>query len=130
MVADLFHYGHVGMLRQAKEHGDYLLVGVHADETVMSYKRRPILSMEERVASVEGCRYVDEVVSNAPLTNDRAWIERHNIDLVLHGDDFSSEMEELCYRIPIAMGLYRTVSYTRGVSTTDIIARIRAAQVD
>ena len=109
MVADLFHYGHVGMLRQAKEHGDYLLVGVHADETVMSYKRRPIFSMEERVASVEGCRYVDEVVADAPLTIDRAWIERHNINLVLHGDDFSSEMEELCYRIPMAMGLYRTV---------------------
>ena len=63
MVADLFHYGHVGMLRQAKEHGDYLLVGVHADEAVMSYKRRPIFSMKERVASVEGCRYVDEVVA-------------------------------------------------------------------
>ncbi len=56
MVADLFHYGHVNFLRQAKEHGDYLLVGVHADETVMIYKPRPILSMEERVASVEGCR--------------------------------------------------------------------------
>ncbi len=51
MVADLFHYGHVNFLRQAREHGDYLLVGVHADETVMSYKRRPIFSMEERVAS-------------------------------------------------------------------------------
>ena len=130
MVADLFHYGHVGMLRQAKEHGDYLLVGVHADETVMSYKRRPILSMKERVASVEGCRYVDEVVSNAPLTIDRAWIERHNIDLVLHGDDVSSEMEELWYKIPIEMGMYRSIGYTPGISTTDIIARIRAAEVD
>ena len=45
MVADLFHYGHVNFLRQARKHGDYLLVGVHADETVMSYKRRPIFSM-------------------------------------------------------------------------------------
>ncbi len=126
MVADLFHYGHVGMLRQAKQHGDYLLVGVHADETVMSYKRRPIFSMEERVASVEGCRSVDEVVSNAPLTIDRAWIKRHNIELVLHGDDFSSEMEELCYRIPIAMGMFRSVAYTPGISTTEIIDRIRA----
>ncbi len=130
MVADLFHYGHVGMLRQAREYGDYLLVGVHADETVMSYKRRPIFSMGERVASVEGCRYVDEVVSNAPLTIDRAWIEQHNIDLVLHGDDFSSEMEELCYRVPIAMGIFRSVGYTPGISTTDLIARIRGAEVD
>ncbi len=126
MVADLFHYGHVNFLRQARRHGDYLLVGVHADETVMSYKSRPILSMAERVASVEGCRYVDEVVSNAPLTIDGAWIEQHNIDLIVHGDDFSSEMEELCYKIPIEMGIYRSVGYTPGISTTEIIARISA----
>ena len=125
MVADLFHYGHVNFLRLARAYGDYLLVGVHADETVMRYKPRPILSMEERVASVEGCRYVDEVVSNAPLTIDRAWIEQHNIDLILHGDDFSSDMEELCYKTPIEMGIYRSVGYTPGISTTDLITRIR-----
>ncbi|MEX0761256.1 MAG: adenylyltransferase/cytidyltransferase family protein [Dehalococcoidia bacterium] len=130
MVADLFHYGHVNFLRQAKKHGDYLLVGVHADETVMAYKRRPILSMEERVASVKGCRYVDEVVPNAPLTIDRAWINQHNINLVMHGDDFSSELEELCYKVPIEMGIYRTVGYTPGISTTEIIARIKAAEQD
>ena len=125
MVADLFHYGHVNFLRQARTHGDYLLVGVHADETVMSYKRRPILSMEERVASVRGCRYVDEVVSNAPLMIERAWIEQHKIDLILHGDDVSREMEERWYKIPIEMGIYQSVGYTTGISTTDIIARIR-----
>jgi ethanolamine-phosphate cytidylyltransferase/choline-phosphate cytidylyltransferase len=86
--------------------------------------------MEERVASVEGCRYVDEVVSDAPLTIDRAWIEQHRIDVVLHGDDFSSEMEELWYKTPIEMGIYRSVGYTPGISTTEIIARIRAAEVD
>ena len=130
MVADLFHYGHVNFLRQARKHGDYLLVGVHADETVMVYKHRPILSMEERVASVEGCRYVDEVLSNAPLTIDRAWIERHNIDLVIHGDDFSTELEELCYKTPIEMGIYRTVGYTLGISTTELITRIKDAEPD
>ncbi len=127
MVADLFHYGHVNFLRQAREHGDYLLVGIHADDTVMRYKQRPIFSMEERVASVEGCKYVDEVVSNAPLTIDRGWIEQHDIDLILHGDDFSDELEELCYKTPMEMGIYRSVGYTPGISTTDIIARIRAA---
>jgi glycerol-3-phosphate cytidylyltransferase-like family protein len=78
------------------------------------------------VASVEGCRYVDEVVSNAPLTIDRAWIEQNKIDLVLHGDDFSSEMEELFYKTPIEMGIYRSVGYTLGISTSEIINRIRA----
>ena len=130
MVADLFHYGHVNFLRLARAYGDYLLVGVHADETVMSYKRRPIFSMEERVTSVAGCRYVDEVVSDAPLTIDRAWIEQHHIDLVVHGDDLSSEMEERWYKTPIEMGIYRSVGYTPGISTTDIIARIKAAEFD
>ena len=91
MVADLFHYGHVNFLRTAREHGDYLLVGVHSDEVVRNYKRQPILSMDERVASVAGCRYVDEVVPNAPLTVTREWIEQHDIDLVVHGDDFNEE---------------------------------------
>ncbi len=130
MVADLFHYGHVNFLKQARRHGDFLLVGVHADEAVMVYKRRPILSMEERVASVEGCRYVDEVVANAPLEIDREWIEKHNIDLVMHGDDFSSDLERLCYKVPMEMGIYRTVGYTDGISTTEIIARIKAANTE
>ena len=129
MVADLFHYGHVNFLRLARKHGDYLLVGVHADKTVMSYKRRPILSMEERVASVKHCRYVDEVISDAPLTIDRAWIEQHEIDLILHGDDLSRETEESWYRTPIKMGIFRSVAYTPGISTTEIIARIKAAAV-
>ena len=130
MVADLFHYGHVNFLKQARRHGDFLLVGVHADEAVMVYKRRPIFSMEERVASVEGCRYVDEVVANAPLEIDREWIEKHNIDIVMHGDDFSSDLERLCYKVPMEMGIYRTVGYTDGISTTEIIARIKAADTD
>ena len=130
MVADLFHFGHVNFLRKAREHGDYLLVGVHSDETVASYKRKPILTMDERVASVEGCRYVDEVIPDAPLSVERAWIEKYNIDLVMHGDDFSGDMEELCYETPIAMGIFRTVSYTPGISTTEIIKRCKNAEID
>ena len=130
MVADLFHYGHVNFLRQARKHGDFLLVGVHADEAVMVYKRRPIFSMEERVASVEGCRWADEVVANAPLEIDREWIKKHSIDLVMHGDDFSSELERLCYKVPMEMGIYRTIGYTDGISTTEIISRIKAAEAE
>ena len=128
MVADLFHYGHVNLLKQARQQGEFLLVGVHADAAVMGYKRRPIFSMEERVASVEGCRYVDEVVPNAPLTIDREWIEKPGIDLILHGDDFSSDLERLCYQVPMEMGIYRTIGYTEGISTSEIIARIKAVK--
>lgn len=130
MVADLFHFGHVNFLKQAKSHGDFLLVGVHADEAVTVYKRRPIMTMEERVASVEGCRYVDEVAPNAPITIERDWIEKHNIDLIMHGDDFSPELEALCYKTPIEMGIYRRIAYTPGISTTEIISRIKARDTE
>ena len=83
MVADLFHFGHLEFLKKARALGDYLLVGISADDVVEVDKRRPILTMEERVASVAGCRYVDEVIPNAPWKVDPAWIEKYNIDLVV-----------------------------------------------
>ena len=125
MVADLFHYGHVKFLKQARQFGDYLLVGVHSDKAVEEYKRLPIMTMEERIDTVSSCRYVDEVIPEAPLIVDQEWIKDHDIDLVVHGDDFSAHMEQLCYRAPIDMGIFRIVSYTPGISTTEIIRRCK-----
>ena len=130
MVADLFHYGHVEFLKKARALGDYLIVGICADDALVSYKRRPILTMEERVACVAGCRYVDEVLPNAPLILDRTWIEKHDIHLVVHGDDFSREALECYYKVPVEMGILRTVPYTRGISTSEIIGRIIARQFE
>ena len=127
MVADLFHFGHMRFLKKARALGDYLLVGIHADDVLVSYKRRPILTMEERVASVAECRYVDEVVPNAPLMVDRAWIEKYNIDLVVHGDDFSQEQIEYYYEVPVELGIFRLVAYTPSISTTEIIRRCKEA---
>ena len=125
MGADLFHYGHMRFLKKAHALGDHLLVGICADDVLVSYKRRPILTMEERVASVAGCRYVDEVLPNAPPMVDRAWIEKYDIDLVVHGDDYSQEQQEYYYKVPIEMGIFRTVAYTQSISTTEIIRRCK-----
>ena len=124
MVADLFHYGHANFLRQAKQFGDHLIVGIHSDEVVKEYKRTPILTMRERVDAVSSCRYVDEVISEAPLVVDLKWLNKHRIDLVVHGDDFSEHMKQLCYKVPIDLGILRLVSYTARISTTEIIQRI------
>ena len=124
MVADLFHYGHANFLRQAKQFGDHLIVGIHSDEVVKEYKRTPILTMRERVDTVSSCRYVDEVISDAPLVVDLKWLKTHRIDLVVHGDDFSEHMKQLCYKVPIDLGILRLVSYTSRISTTEIIQRI------
>ena len=127
MVADLFHYGHMQFLKKAGALGDYLLIGICADDALAPYKRRPILTMEERIAAVVGCRYVDEVLPNAPLYVDRAWIEKYNVDLVVHGDDYSEEQQEYYFKVPIEMGIFRTVAYTQGISTTEIIRRCKSA---
>ena len=127
MVADLFHYGHVEFLKKASTFGDHLLVGISSDEAVQANKRNPIFSMGERVASVAGCRYVDEVVADAPWIMDAAWIEEHKIALVIHGDDYSSEHIKHIYKIPISMGMFRTVPYTPTISTTEIIRRCQEA---
>ena len=97
MVADLFHYGHVEFLKKASEFGNHLIVGIHSDEAVQVNKRNPILSREERAASVDGCRYVDEVVPDAPWIMGAAWIEEHKIDVAVHGDDYASEKIEHIY---------------------------------
>ena len=125
MVADLFHYGHIEFLKQVGTLGDYVLVGIHADDVVEGYKRTTILNMEERISCVAGCRYVNEVIPNAPLQVDSQWIEKHNIDLVVHGDDMSEEQLRLFYETPMSMGIFRTVSYTKGISTTEIIQRCK-----
>ena len=124
MVADLFHFGHVEFLRRARELGDVLVVGIHSDETVAGYKRRPLMSMEERMKVVEACRYVDEVIPDAPLSVTDDWIERHGIDLVVHGDDLDEQETEAMYAVPASMGILRTVPYTAGISTSELLRRV------
>ena len=125
MVADLFHFGHVAFLKQARAYGEELVVGVHSDATVESYKRRPVMTMGERIASVRGCRFVDEVVPDAPLVITREWIEMHRINVVVHGDDFDPALAGRLYGVPMAMGIFHTVPYTPGISSTEIIRRIQ-----
>ena len=82
MVADLFHYGHANFLKQCSELGDYLIVGIHSDNDVESYKRKPILSFEERIKVVKACKYVDKVIKG-PLIVTTELLEKYKIDYVV-----------------------------------------------
>ena len=62
-VFDLFHVGHLEILRKAKENCDYLIVGVSTDELVQEYKnKRPIITFDQRIEIIKSIKYVDEVV--------------------------------------------------------------------
>src|SRR6201991_1372536 len=120
MVGDLFHAGHVSLLREARRHGDWLIVGVLSDDTAAAYKRRPIMTLAERVAVIESCRYVDEVVADAPLRVTEEFLAEHGITTVVHGDDLSAEAAEFAYGPAVTAGKLTYVRRTRGISTTQL----------
>ncbi len=87
-VFDLFHIGHLNILRRAKEQCDYLIVGVSTDELVEQYKhKRPVISFEERCEIVKAIRYVDEVVPQFDRDKFAAW-ERLQFNRMFVGDDW------------------------------------------
>lgn len=124
MTADLFHYGHVNFLKNASLVGDQLIVGIHSDKVVEEYKRAPIMTMNERIAVVAAVKYVDEVIPDAPLLIDEKWIKKHDIDMIVHGDDWEISKLQNIYKIPIEMGIFKTIPHTPSISTTDIIKRL------
>ena len=96
-VFDLFHIGHLNLLRRAKACCDYLIVGVVSDDIVKSYKNRmPCIPLDERMAIVEAVRYVDEVVAVDRHNFDKlkAW-ELYHFDCHFSGDDHAAEWTEL-----------------------------------
>lgn len=128
MVGDLFHAGHVELLRAARTHGNYLIVGVLSDETAAAYKRTPIMTLVERVAVIEACKYVDEVIADAPFRIDEAFLAEHAITTVVHGDDLSAAGAEAVYGAALAAGKLEYVPRTTGISTTELIRRVLDAK--
>jgi glycerol-3-phosphate cytidylyltransferase len=87
-VFDMFHIGHLNILKRAKEQCDYLIVGVSTDEVVEEYKKKtPIIKFEERIAIVEAIKYVDEVVPQTTMDKMEAW-KQLKFDVMFHGSDW------------------------------------------
>ena len=125
MVGDLFHAGHVELLRAARAFGDWLIVGVLSDDVAAAYKRRPIMTLEERVTVVAACRYVDQVIPDAPYTVTADFLREHDIAVVVHGDDLSDEAIADVFGEVAAEGKLQLVPRTTGISTTELIQRVR-----
>lgn len=87
-VFDMFHIGHLNILRRAKEQCDFLIVGVSTDRVVESYKHHaPVIPFADRMAIVEACRYVDRVVAQESMDKFEAW-QRLNFDVMFHGSEW------------------------------------------
>ena len=87
-VFDMFHVGHLNILRKAKEQCDYLIVGVSTDELVREYKNKtPIIPFKERIAIVNELKCVDKVVPQTSMNKMEAWNQLH-FNVLFHGSDW------------------------------------------
>ena len=87
-VYDMFHIGHLNILRRAKEQCDYLIVGVSTDELVQRDKNKtPIIPFEDRCKIVEAIKFVDKVVPQVDKNKFAAW-ERHKFHKMFVGSDW------------------------------------------
>jgi len=125
---DLFHYGHANAFRQGLALGTYLVVGVNDDASITECKGAPLCNDEERLAMVRGCKFVDEVVEHVPyvMTDDYLhWvIQKYRIDFVVHGDDPCIVNGKDVYASAQALGKYKTIPRTEGISTTEVVGRM------
>lgn len=129
-VFDLCHAGHKIAMRNALKHGNRLIVGVCGDEECTGYKRRPIMTTAERVHEVELCKYVSEVIPNAPVSGiTEAMIKKYNVHVVVCGEEYDTPTDTY-YALPRRLGILKTVPRTDGISTSVLINRIRAARDD
>lgn len=119
-VYDMFHIGHLNILKRAKEQCDYLVVGVSTDELVKEYKNKiPTIPFENRVAIVEAIKYVDKVVTQVNMDKFEAW-KNLKFDVIFHGDDWKgSNLYDKAEKELKAVGVDMVfLPHTDGVSST------------
>ena len=126
-VFDMFHIGHLNILRRAKEQCEYLIVGVSTDELTRSYKgKTPVIPYEERFAIVEAIRYVDRVVPQITMDKMQAWQDLR-FDALFHGSDWKgSEMYNNLIRQFREVGTEVVfLPHTNGTSSTELAKYIK-----
>ncbi|KAA1069751.1 hypothetical protein PGT21_030838 [Puccinia graminis f. sp. tritici] len=132
-VYDLFHYGHALQLRQCKLFFPevYLMVGVCSDELVRKYKASPVLTSAERYESVANCKWVDQVIEDAPWQVDAAFFEKYQIDYVAHDEEpYVSVNSDDVYAYAKSIGKFLPTRRTDGVSTSELLQRIVGGYIE
>nr|CAG8590333.1 4627_t:CDS:2 [Entrophospora candida] len=117
-IFDLFHLGHAEALKKAKNYFSdvYLLVGVCNDHDTHQKKGKTVMNEEERAQSLIHCRWVDEVIVNAPWVVTQEFIDQY--------DPYPSGDCDDIYGFIKSQGKFLPVTRTEGISTSDLITRI------
>ncbi len=125
-VFDMPHIGHMMAFKNAAKFGTRLFVGVVNDEDATPYKRRPVMTAQERYDVVAACKHVYEVIPDAPCTKgalDEEFLNKHRIHVVAHGEEYDKPEDEW-YGVPRKLGMCRILPRHDGMSTSELIRRI------
>ena len=120
-VFDLFHVGHLNILKRAKEQCDYLIVGVTVDELVAYKGKKAFIPFEERIAIVEAIKYVDKVVPQSSMDKVEAWNNLHFHKMFVgddwKGTDIWNRWEEEFAKVGVEIVYF---PYTAKTSSTEL----------
>lgn len=126
-VYDMFHIGHLNVIRRAKEHCDYLIVGVSTDELVLKEKgKTPVISYDERAEIIAALKYVDQVVPQPDKNKIDAW-RRYHFNKMFVGSDWQgtpqwNEFEKQFEPLGVDI-IY--LPHTDGISSTKLTGVIK-----
>ncbi|MDW2885663.1 glycerol-3-phosphate cytidylyltransferase [Exiguobacterium artemiae] len=112
---DLLHWGHINILKRAKEMGDYLVVAISTDEFNRLKHKESYHSFENRKLILEAIRYVDEVIAENDWNQKITDVQEHQIDTFVMGDDWAGEFDFLKEYCEVVY-----LSRTEGISTSQI----------
>lgn len=112
---DLFHVGHLNLLKRARALGDYLVVAVSSDEFNAIKGKKTYRSVEDRVAILKALKYVDEVIVEEYWNQNVKDIQKHNIDIFVRGEDWKGKFDHLKEYCEVVY-----LPRTNGISTTKI----------
>jgi glycerol-3-phosphate cytidylyltransferase len=118
-VYDLFHIGHLNLLKNAKGLCDKLIVGVSTDKLVEYKHKHPVIPFEERIEIVRSCKFVDAAIPQEELDKYKMW-EKLHFDVLFVGDDWYNtpswkEMQEKFDKVGVRVVYF---PYTKGTSST------------
>lgn len=127
-VFDLFHRGHLELLKKASILGQRVIVAVNSDVKVTQYKRRPLCSEHDRLELVRACRYVHHAFVIDSF-DQKPYIEKYQVDAIVHGDEWARNtyLKQICVTEEYLQARNThlvLLPYTYGVSTTQLIHRI------
>jgi len=124
-VYDLFHVGHINLFKKIKENCDKLIVGVHNDEQVITYKNAPIILYRDRLEMIRCCKYIDEVYENADLITTDNLLNKLKADYVFAGRE-NEEYIKKYYQV--SEDKLILLDRTAHTCTSDIIKKIKNHQ--